>query len=139
MQPVDDIDQISNAIREIRRRLDTLESPTGTQTYGAVATLTALVEDIQAQLDAWAAGRRTDAQIDAAIDAKIAAALAGNVSITGSLTVNGALAAASLSTAGSLTAGGDVVLPSVFATNVASLGGSRAAVWVREGGRMGRT
>ena len=139
--PVDDLHRLSAELREIGRRLDLLEAPSGTQAFRTVAKLEVLVADIQAQLDAWAAGRRTDAATDTIIDAKIAAAIAaafaGNVAITGSLTVNGAIGGASLSTGGSLTAGGEVTLPNVFNTNVAALGGSRSTVWVRGGGRMG--
>lgn len=124
---------------DYERRLRTLEAPSGEALGNTVAKLAALVNDIQAQLDAWAATRWTNAQILAQIDARIAAAFAGNVSITGSLTVNGALAAASLSTAGALYAGGAVTLPDVYATNIVPLGGTRYAAWVRDGGRLGHT
>lgn len=130
--PVEDVRRLSVELREIGRRLDLLEAPSGTQAFRTVAKLEVLVADIQAQLDAWAAGRRTDAATDTIIDAKIAAAIAavlgGNVSIAGNL-----------STGGSLTAGGAVTLPDVFNTDVAALGGSRKTVWVREGGRIGVT
>lgn len=130
--PVDDLHRLSAELREIGRRLDLLEAPSGTQAFRTVAKLEVLVADIQAQLDAWAAGRRTDAATDTIIDAKIAAAIAavlgGNVAITGSLTV-----------AGSLMAGGEVTLPNVFNTDVAALGGSRKTVWVSGNGRMGNT
>jgi len=124
---------------DYERRIRTLEAPSGEALGNTVAKLAALVNDIQAQLDAWAATRWTNAQILAQIDARIAAAFAGNVSITGSLTVNGALAAASLSTAGDLYAGGAVTMPNVFATNIVPLGGTRYAAWVRDGGRLGHT
>lgn len=128
---------------DYERRLRTLEAPSGEALSNTVAKLAALVSNIQAQLDAWAATRWTNAQIAAEIDARvnaaIAAAFAGNVSITGSLTVNGALAAASLSTAGALYAGGAVTLPDVYATNIVPLGGTRYAAWVRDGGRLGHT
>ena len=128
---------------DYERRLRILEAPSGEALGNTVAKLAALVNDIQAQLDAWAATRWTNAQIAAEIDARvnaaIAAAFAGNVSITGSLTVNGALAAASLSTAGALYAGGAVTLPDVYATNIVPLGGGRFAAWVRDGGRLGHT
>lgn len=141
--PVEDVARFGAELREIKRRLDLLEAPSGTQAFRTVAKLQALVEDIQAQLDAYMASRYTNAQIDALIDQKVAAAIAaafaGNVSITGSLTVNGAIAGASLSTGGSLTAGGAVTLPDVYNTDIGSLGGARQTVWVREGGRIGHT
>lgn len=141
--PVEDVARFGAELREIKRRLDLLEAPSGTQAFRTVAKLQALVEDIQSQLDAYMASRYTNAQIDARIDQKVAAAIAaafaGNVSITGSLTVNGAIAGASLSTGGSLTAGGAVTLPDVYNTDLGSLGGARQTVWVREGGRIGHT
>lgn len=137
--PVDDLRKLASELEGIRRRLDGLESPSGTQAFRTVAKLSALVDNIQEQLDEYNASRWTNAQIQAQINAAIAAAFAGNVSITGSLTVNGALAAASLSTGGALTAGGAVTLPDVYNTNIVGLGGSRKTVWVRDGGRMGNT
>lgn len=141
--PVEDVARFGAELREIKRRLDLLEAPSGTQAFRTVAKLQALVEDIQSQIDQWAATRWTNAQITAEINSRvnaaIAAAFAGNVTVTGSLTVNGAIAGASLSTGGSLTAGGAVTLPDVFNTNLGSLGGSRKTVWVSGEGRMGNT
>lgn len=138
-----DIGDLVDALDDISVRLRKLEAPSGESLGNTITKLSALVADIQAQLDAWAATRWTNAQIEAQIDSRvnaaIAAAFAGNVAIAGSLTVNGGLAAASLSTGGSLTAGGEVTLPDVFNMNIAALGGSRKTVWVREGGRMGNT
>nr|DAL17860.1 MAG TPA_asm: hypothetical protein [Caudoviricetes sp.] len=133
------VEWFADEFAKLRARLDSLESPSGTQLYNTVSKLQALVEDIQAQLDAWATTRWTNAQIDSRIDQKIAAAFAGNVTITGSLTVNGAVAAASLSTGGSLTVGGAVTLPDVYNTDITTMGGLRQTVWVRDGGRMGHT
>lgn len=124
---------------ETQRRLRILEAPSGealgntvAKLGDTVAKLSALIANIQAQLDAWAAGRRTDAQTDAIIDAKIAAAIAavlgGNVQIGGSLQV-----------AGGATVNGAVTMPDVFNTDIGSLGGARQTVWVREGGRIGHT
>lgn len=139
--PVDDLHRLPAELREIARRLDLLEAPSGTQAFRTVAKLEALVDNLQEQLDEYNASRWTNAQITAEIQARvnaaIAAAFAGDVAITGSLTVNGAIAGASISTGGSLYAGGAVTLPDVFNTDVGSLGGSRSTVWVREGGRMG--
>ncbi len=138
-----EIGGLIDTLDDFERRLRTLEAPSGESLGNTIAKLSALVDNLQAQIEAWTAGRRTDAQTDSVIDAKIAAAIAaafaGNVSITGSLTINGGLAAASLSTGGSLTAGGAVTLPDVFNTDVAAIGGSRKTVWVSGGGRMGNT
>lgn len=82
-------------LNDIKRRLSILEAPSGEALSSTVAKLQALVADIQAQLDAWAADRWTNAQIDARIDQKVAAyvssILSGNVSIGGALTVQGAV------------------------------------------------
>lgn len=142
-----EIGGLIDELDDIQRRLRILEAPSGESLGNTIAKLQGLIEGIQAQLDAWAATRWTNAQIEAEINARvnaaIAAAFAGNVAITGSLTVNGGIAGASLSTGGSLTAGGslyaggEVNLPNIFTTNIGSLGGSRSTVWVREGGRLG--
>lgn len=132
---VDELDDFAD-------RLRTFEAPSGESLSNTVAKLQALVADIQAQLDTWAASRWTNAQIDARIDSKVAAAIAaafaGNVTITGSLAVNGALVAASLSTAGALSAGGTVTLTGARGTSVATASGSVAA-WLAGDGRLGHT
>lgn len=124
--PIDDLQRLSAELRELGRRLDLLEAPTGTSAYRTVAKLSALVNDIQAQLDAYNATRWTNAQIQYQIDSTVAAYvasyMAGNVSIGGELFVNGA-----------------VTMPNVFATNIVPLGGTRYAAWVRDGGRLGHT
>lgn len=124
--PTEDIHRLAAELREINRRLDMLEAPTGTSAFRTVAKLQALVEDIQAQLDAYNASRWTNAQIQYQIDSTVAAYvasyMAGNVSIGGELFVNGA-----------------VTMPNVFATNIVPLGGTRYAAWVRDGGRLGHT
>lgn len=124
--PIDDLHRLAAELGELARRLDLLEAPTGTSAYRTVAKLSALVNDIQAQLDAYNASRWTNAQIQYQIDSTVAAYvasyMAGNVSIGGELFVNGA-----------------VTMPNVFATNIVPLGGTRYAAWVRDGGRLGHT
>lgn len=124
--PVDDLQRLAAELDGLSRRLDLLEAPTGTSAYRTVAKLSALVADIQAQLDAYNASRWTNAQIQYQIDSTVAAYvasyMAGNVSIGGELFVNGA-----------------VTMPNVFATNIVPLGGTRYAAWVRDGGRLGHT
>lgn len=77
---------------DYERRLRLLESPSGEALSSTVAKLTALVANIQAQLDAWTASRYNNATIDAKdaavqaqINPSIAAVLAGNVTIGGAL------------------------------------------------------
>lgn len=115
---IDDIDELFS-------RVQTLEAPSGEALSSTVAKLQALVADIQAQLDAWAAGRRTDAQTDLVIDQKIAAAiaavLAGNVTIGGNLTVTGA-----------------VSMPGARGTDLSSAP-NRVNAWIAGDGRLGHT
>lgn len=88
--PVGDIDRIAYDLGKIRARLDLLEAPSGTQAYRAVEKLTALVDDIQAQLDDYIAN---DAYTKAQVDAKVAspgAIAPSSVNASGSLTVGGA-------------------------------------------------
>lgn len=115
---VDELDGISE-------RLRTLEAPSGEALSSTVAKLQSLVEDIQAQLDAWTASRWTNAQIDARIDSKVAAyvsaILAGNVTIGGSITVNGT-----------------VNVPGARATGL-STASDRVVAWLAGDGRLGHT
>lgn len=112
---VDELDGLSERMR-------TLETPSGESLGSTVAKLTALVSNIQAQLDEYNATRYTNAQIDARILSLIASHMAGNVAIGGELTVQGA-----------------VTMPNVYTTDIVALGGGRTAVWVRDGGRIGHT
>ena len=72
----------------IKRRLDDLEAATGTQRYQSVAKLKELVEDIQQTLTNFIQN-----DVNTIVDQRIAIALAsyfaGNISIGGSLVVNG--------------------------------------------------
>lgn len=86
---VDELDSISE-------RLRTLEAPSGETLGNTVAKLSALVSDIQTELDAYLAGRYTNADIDnkdaavvAQIDPKIDAKFAGSPTVGGNLQVNG--------------------------------------------------
>lgn len=92
--PGGDLAPLIKQISDLQRAVHDLKSASGTQRYQSVPKLEALINDIQAQLDAWNQGRRTDAQTDAVIDQKVAAyvaaILAGNVAIGGQLTVHGA-------------------------------------------------
>lgn len=136
--PIDDSDKIAYELRQIKIRLEELERPTGTQRYQAVAKLTELVENLQAQLEEWTSTRYTNAQIDqmiadavatrltqAQVDQRaqivVSSNLAGNVAIGGALRVEGA-----------------VTMPVVRTTNVTSEA-NRATVWVAGNGKVGTT
>lgn len=99
---------------KMEERLSTVESPTGEALSSTVAKLTALVADIQAQLDAWAAGRWTNAQIVTQINNLIATAFGSNVAFGGTLT--------SVTT---------------FNTDIGGLAGSRRAMWMHDSGLFG--
>jgi len=82
------IDQLDG----IAERLRALEAPSGEALSSTVAKLQALVTDIQAQIDAWAATRWTNAQIDSRIAAPpYSVSVSGNVGATGDVTVGGYL------------------------------------------------
>jgi len=74
----------------VKRRLDDLESATGTQRYQSVAKLRELVEEFQQTLTDFIQN-----DVNTIVDQRIAIALAsyfsGNISIGGSLVVNGAV------------------------------------------------
>lgn len=88
--PVAEIDRMSAEIAKLKERLDILEAPSGTQTAQAVKLLTALVTDIQAQLDAWVLARWTNAQVTTEINSRIAATFAAPASFASTLGVTGA-------------------------------------------------
>lgn len=117
-----DLGWLVDELDDFAQRLRTLEAPSGESLGNTVGKRQALVADIQAELDSWAATRWTNAQIDARIDAKIAAMLAGNVSIAGTLYV-----------------GGKVTMPGVYALNVVTAGRPRTAAWVDSAGELGHT
>lgn len=81
-----ELGDLIDELDDIQRRLRTLEAPSGEALSSTVAKLQALVANIQAQLDAWVAGRWTNAQIDSRIAAPpFSVAVAGDISTTGFL------------------------------------------------------
>lgn len=97
-----ELGDLIDELDDIQRRLRTIEAPSGEALGNTVAKLAALVADIQAQLDAYLAGRYTNAQIDskdAAVQAQISptanaavsSAFAGSPTVGGNLQVNGEL------------------------------------------------
>lgn len=87
--PVADLDRLAAELRALRDRLDLLEAPSGTSAFRSVEKLTALVNDIQAALDAYNASRWTNAQIQAAIDGTISSRLGASQTIGGNITIGG--------------------------------------------------
>lgn len=88
--PVDDLQRLAAELDELSRRLDLLEAPTGTSAYRTVAKLSALVADIQAQLDVYLGTRYTNADIDAK-DAAVSASILPTVQGAGALSLGGEL------------------------------------------------
>lgn len=76
-----DIGWLIDQLDGIAERLRALEAPSGEALSSTVAKLQALVANIQAQIDAWAATRWTNGQIDSRIAAPpFSVAIGGNVS-----------------------------------------------------------
>lgn len=72
-----------DTLDDYERRLRTLEAPSGEALGNTVAKLSALVANIQAQLDAYLGTRYTNSQIDAVAANAVTSALGGNVTIGG--------------------------------------------------------
>lgn len=88
----DELGWLVDALDDYAERLRILEAPSGEALANTVATLRALITDIQAQLDAYMAGKYTNAQIDSLIANPPAGSnITGNLSTTGNATVGGAL------------------------------------------------
>lgn len=106
-------------LEEVERRLDTLERPSGEQLAQVVEELSALVNDIQAQLDDYIAN---DAYTKAQVDALVASPgniAPGNVNASGTVT-------------------GAAGIKSVGAYNqLVTYGGSYRALWVHQDGTFG--
>lgn len=115
-----DLGELVDELDDIQRRLSIVEAPSGEALSSTVAKLRALVEDIQAQLDAWTATRYTNAQIDGKIDAK--AANPGNIA-----PVN-------------VTASGDMSVAGIFRNITAyntDITYTRRTAWLGNDGRLG--
>ncbi len=132
-----EIGGLIDELDDIQRRLRILEAPSGESLGNTIAKLSALVADIQAQLDAWAATRWTNAQITSEITAAVATRLTQDQVDQRIYAIVGSILAGNVSIGGELFVNGAVTMPNVYNTNIGSLGGSRSTVWVREGGRMG--
>ena len=75
----DGVEWIADQLKELRAAIRELQAPSGTQIYNTVSKLAAMINDIQAQLDAWTSTRYTNAQVDAKDAATLAAARTSNI------------------------------------------------------------
>lgn len=93
LAPGGDLGELIRQLTDVKRRLAELESPSGTQRYQTVAKLSALIDDIQAQLDDYIANQAyTKAQVDARIaNPPTGVSAAGNVSSGGDVTAAASL------------------------------------------------
>lgn len=111
-------DKLIAQIQALKGRIGELESASGTQRYQSVPKLEALIDDIQAQLDAYNASRYTNAQIDSRI-----ASPPSSVSVSGDVTASASLRGQNL-----------------FATQAPgfNITGTRVAAWLESAtGRLG--
>lgn len=119
-----DLGVLIDRLDDYERRLRTLEAPSGESLTSTVAKLTALIADIQAQLDAWTASRWTNAQIDTRISAPpYSVAVGGNLSATGTLGVSG-----------QATVGGALFVPDAYGFDITY---TRRTAWWGNDGRAG--
>lgn len=130
-----DLSALIDRLSDYERRLRTLEAPSGEALGSTVEKLTALVADIQEQLDAWVAGRYTNAQIDTNIangDSAVVAQIqpAIDAKFAGSPTVGG-----NLGVSGSATVGGPFYAPNAVGFNITT---TRRTLWIEDAtGRLG--
>lgn len=109
-----ELEWLIDALDDIQARLKTIEAPSGEALSSTVAKLQSFVSDIQAQLDAWASGRWTNAQITAQIAALINSTFAGNVAF-----------------------GGTITSPVTYNTDLGSIPGAHRTLWVKDSGLFG--
>lgn len=116
--PIEPIQRLGYELQQLRDRVDALAAPSGTEAYQSVAKLTALISDIQAQLDEYLSN---DAYTKAQVDARITnPGLVGNVSTT-------------------VSARFDAGVASTGAYNelLSGSGGTIRAAWIHPDGRFG--
>lgn len=131
-----EIGGLIDELDDIQRRLRILEAPSGESLENTVPKLQALVSDLQAQIDQWAATRWTNAQITSEITAAVATRLTQDQVDQRIYAIVGSILAGNVSIGGELFVNGAVTMPNVYNT---ALGGSRKTVWVDSAGRMGNT
>ncbi|KJL49146.1 hypothetical protein RS84_00258 [Microbacterium hydrocarbonoxydans] len=91
--PGGDLGELIRELQSLKKKVGELESPSGTQRYQSVSKLSALIDDIQAQLDDYIANQAyTKSQVDNRIANPPAGVNAtGNVSATGDVSAGSAL------------------------------------------------
>ncbi len=110
------------------RRINTLEAPSGEALNATVKRLTDLVNNIQAQLDAYNAGRYTNTQIDSKV-ANPGNISPGTVNAAGDVGVGGALIVT-----GAATVGGRLKAADAY-TYITAAG--RRQLWIGPDGSIG--
>ena len=113
-----ELSDLIDKLKDYEERLRKLEAPSGEALSSTVAKLSALVANIQAQLDAWTLSRYTNAAVDAK-DAVVNANIATTIAST---------------LAGSVTIGGALYNPPAYSTD---LTGVRRTAWWQIDGRAG--
>lgn len=122
--PIDDLDRIGFELKALSDRIDRLAQPSGTSVYRAVEKLTALVEDIQAQLDDYINNHAyTKSQVDALI------ASPGNIA-PGTVTASGAVSG----TVGTFNGG---LKSTDVHGHLLTYGGAYTATWCHVDGTLG--
>lgn len=113
---------------DIQRRLRILEAPSAEALGNTVAKLSALVADIQAELDAYLAGRYTNAQIDAKDAARAPLVHTHDQSqVTGTWDKG-------VATGAGISASGAILFPNAYATDITW---TRRTGWWGNDGRAG--
>jgi hypothetical protein len=117
--PLDEVAIIAKRLEALQDQVNELKAPSGTSAFQTVSKLQSLINNIQAQLDDYIAnGTYNKAQIDDKL------ASPGNIS------------PGSVSASGNITTAGLFFSPAAYSTLV---GATRAALWVDNTGRIGRT
>lgn len=120
-----DLGQLLQELQDLKKRLSELESPSGTQRYQSVAKLSALIDNIQQQLDDYIAN---DAYTKVQVDAQVANPPAG-VNATGDVSATGDV------TAGAALRGQNLYAIQAPGFNIT---GTRVAAWLESAtGRLG--
>lgn len=114
--PNDPLEELTQRLGEVKRRLSELEAPTGTQVFEALQKVQQLIADIGIYVDAYLATGFTT----------------GSMNATGSVNVGG-----SLDVAGSITGDVGVASVGVFNNDLAAISGTRRTQWIHQSGAMG--
>ena len=127
-RPMDDLEVIARRLEWLQQQIDRLATPSDAALDKTVPKLQALVNNIQQQLDAYNAGRYTNAQIDSKV-ANPGNISPGTVNASGDLGVGGALIVT-----GAATVGGRLKAADAY-TYVTPAG--RRQLWIGPDGSIG--